>query len=69
MIKNVKIVIIYGFESKFYQYLVFTKTNTPTICLILHQFNFYVLLICEKNLVTIKILTFNVLFDHPKVAA
>ena len=51
MIKNVKSVIIKALKSTFYQYFVFTK-NTPTICLILHQFNFYVLLICEKKLVT-----------------
>ena len=25
------------------------KKNTPTICLILHQFNLYVLLICGKK--------------------
>ena len=31
MIKNVKIVIIYAFKSKFYQYFVFTKK-------ILHRF-------------------------------
>ena len=30
------------------------QKNTPQICLILHQFNFYVLLICGKKLVTIK---------------
>ena len=28
--------------------------NTPTICLILHQFNLYVPLICGKKLVTIE---------------
>ena len=35
-------------KSKFYQYFVFTKKTAPRICLILHQFNLYVLLICEK---------------------
>ena len=48
--KNVKIVIIEAFKSKFYKYFVFTKKNTPPICLILHQFNFYVLLICGKKI-------------------
>ena len=37
----------------FYQYFVFIK-NTTMICLILHQFNLYVLLTCGKNLVMIK---------------
>ena len=31
------------------------QKNTPTICLILHQFDLYVLLICGKKLVTIEI--------------
>ena len=26
------------------------QKNTPTICLILHQFNLYLLLICEKEI-------------------
>ena len=47
MVKNVKFVII---KSKFYQYFVFTKKSTPQICLILHQFNRYVLLICGKGI-------------------
>ena len=34
-------------------FLIYQK-NTPQICLILHQFNLYVLLNCEKKLVTIK---------------
>ena len=50
MIKNVKIVIIYAFKSKFYQYFDFTKKTATTICLILHQFNLYVLLICGKEI-------------------
>ena len=33
----------------------FTNLTTPQICIILHQFNFYVLLICGKKLVTIKL--------------
>ena len=41
--------IIYCFKLKFYQHFVFTKKNTPQICLILHQFNLYVLLISKKN--------------------
>ena len=61
MIKNVKIVIIWALNQSFTQYFVFTKKNTPTICLILHQFNLYVLLICPKKLVTIKIFLFNFL--------
>ena len=48
-IKNVKIVIIYAFKSKSYKYFVFTK-NTPQICLILHQFNLYVSLICGNKI-------------------
>ena len=59
MIKNVKLVIIQVFKSKFYQSL--CQKNTPTICLILHQFNLYVLLICGKKLVTIEILLLNFL--------
>ena len=54
MIKNVKIMIIQAFKSKFYQYFVFTKKNTPQICLILSHLAFYVLLISGKKLVTIK---------------
>ena len=30
------------------------QKSTPLICLILHQFNLYILLMCEKKLVTIK---------------
>ena len=50
MIKNVKIAIIQSFKSKFYQYFVVTKKNNPQICLSLHQFNFYVLLICGEKI-------------------
>ena len=49
MIKNVKIVIIYAFKSKFYQYFVFANKNTPQICFILHQFNLTYCLFVEKN--------------------
>ena len=35
------------------------QKDTPRICLILHQFNLYVLLIYEKKLVTIKLFLFN----------
>ena len=34
----------------FYQYFAFTKKNTPQICVILHQFNLYVLLIYGKEI-------------------
>ena len=43
-------------NQSFTDYFVFTKKqNTPTMCLILQQFNLYVLLICGKKFVTIKI--------------
>ena len=32
--------------------------NTPTICLILYQFNLYVLIICGEKLVNCSLLTF-----------
>ena len=60
MIKNVKIVIIQAFKSKFYQYFVFTKRILHRF-LILHQFNLYVLLICGKKLVTMKVFLLNFL--------
>ena len=53
MIKNVKIVIIQALNQSFKNISSLPK-NTPQICLILHQFNFYVLLIGEKKLVMIK---------------
>ena len=57
MIKNVKIlkiVIIYAFKSKFYQYFVFTTKYSND----LHQFNLWVhvlFIICGKKLVAIEI--------------
>ena len=42
--------IVLSFLSIFRLY----QKNTPQICLILHQFKFFVLLICGKKLVTIK---------------
>ena len=58
MIKNARIVIIWAFKSKLYQYFVFIKKDTATICLILHELNLYVLLICGNKLVTIKVFLF-----------
>ena len=55
IIKNVKIVIISGFQIKVLSIFHLYQKNTPMICLILHQFNLHVLLICGKKLVTIKI--------------
>ena len=64
MIKNVKIVIILAFKSKFYQYFVFTRK-------ILHRFvSFYTNLIftyclfVKKKLVTIKLFLFNFSGGH-----
>ena len=50
MIENVKIAIIQALKSKFYRYFGLTKKTTPQICLILHQFNFYVFFTCGKNI-------------------
>ena len=62
MIKNVKIMIIYAFKSKFYQYFVFTEK-------ILHRFvSFCISLIftyclfVEKKLMTIKHFLFDFSF-------
>ena len=49
MIKNVKFVIIRPFNQSFTNISSLPK-NTATICLILHQFNLYVLLICRKKI-------------------
>ena len=60
MVKNVKIVIILVFKSKlFLPIFRLYQKNTPTICLILHQFNLYILLMYGKKLVTIKIFLLN----------
>ena len=34
----------------FYQYFAFTKKYTPLICLILHQFNLYILFVRGKQI-------------------
>ena len=44
--QNVKILPL---NQSFNQYFVLAK-NTPTICFVLHQFNLYVLLICENKI-------------------
>ena len=49
MIKNVKIVIIWPLNESVTNISSLPK-NTPQICLILHQFNVYVLLICGKKI-------------------
>ena len=49
MIKNVKIVIIWA-KIKVLPIFHLYQNHTPTICLILHQFNLFVLLICGKKI-------------------
>ena len=53
MIKNVVIVIIQAFKSKYHYFNIdesLYQKNTPQICLILREFNLYVLLICGKKI-------------------
>ena len=55
MIKNVKNCDNLSLQIKVLPIFRLYKKNTPVICLILPQFNLYVLLICGKKLVTIAI--------------
>ena len=54
MIKNVKIVIIWAFKSKFYQYFVFTKKILQRFVSFRISLIFRYCLLVEKKLVTIK---------------
>ena len=50
MIKNVNIVIILAFKVKVLPIFRLYQKTTPHICVILHQFNLYILLICGKEI-------------------
>ena len=54
MIKNVKLVIIQAFKSKFYQYFVFTKKILQQFVSFCISLIFTYCLFVEKKLVTIK---------------
>ena len=61
MIKNVKIVTIQGFKSKFYQYFVFTKKILQRFVSFCISLIFTYCLFVEKKLVTIEIFPLNFL--------
>ena len=59
MVKNAKIGYNLSLWIKVSPIFRLYQKTTPTICLILHQINLYVLFICGKKLVTIEIFLLN----------